>query len=102
MQNKNIIIRIFNCIKKIYLLPFNFMIGKEKRKYMRFFTHVFAIMWWVVIVPGVVYNIIQFLIGNIARENVFYSVVMQILAAIIWPCFVKLMLIVSRYFPDWT
>ena len=44
MLLQKVLLAPFKFIKKIYLLLFNFMIGKETRKFHRFFVHVTAAM----------------------------------------------------------
>jgi len=96
MTLSKILINIFYFIKKIYLLLFNFMIGKQTRKLDRLFVHGATIVLF--IFPYIYINLfLQLFTGEVAftREHLIFMIAM-LLMPVLFACGVKLMMILEQ------
>lgn len=97
---KKAISNIFGFIKKIYFMLFDFMIGNVEKKYLRFFTHVFAVMWFVILF-GFVNHIIYSLTEGATVAELISLIARNFWAIMVLPCFIKLMIFIFSRIPDW-
>lgn len=88
-----IILGIFNFIKRIYLWVFNFMIGKETKKFSRFFVHMMMVVLFVFFPYAYINAFVQLLTSEVefTIERLFFMIV-GVLVPVVLTCVVKLMM----------
>ena len=93
---KGIISRIFEFIKKVYLLLYNFMVGAQTKKFNKFYVHFVTIMLFI-LSPIYYYNLIVQLLtveGAYIIDNFIYIILGFLLPAIL-ACIVKVAMLLK-------